>query len=81
MAARRGRQPGFVMSDEHRLKIQKSNILNCLIKHAVGEEEMSQSRVTAALGLMKKILPDLQAVQHSGDEDNPVRHTVTLDLG
>lgn len=30
----RGRKPGFTMSNEHRVKIQNSNILNALIKHA-----------------------------------------------
>ena len=38
---------------------QNSNILSCLIRHAEGYEEMSQSRVTAALGLLKKVMPDL----------------------
>ena len=69
----RGRKPGFVMSHEHRAKIQNSNILNALIAHAEGEREMSPSQVTAALGLLKKALPDLQAVEHSSDPDRPMR--------
>lgn len=68
----RGRQPGFSMSNEHRVKIQNSNILNALIGHAEGTREMSATQVTAGLGLLKKALPDLQAMTITGDEDNPV---------
>lgn len=72
MADGRGRKPGFRMSDEHRVKIQNSNILNALIEHAEGKREMSATQVTTGLGLMKKVLPDLSAVTISGDEDNPI---------
>jgi hypothetical protein len=58
----RGREPGFRMSQEHRTKIQNSRILRVLIDHVEGREEISQARVTAALGLLKKVLPDLQGV-------------------
>jgi hypothetical protein len=64
------------MSEEHRVKIQNSNILNALIEHASGEREMSSTQVSAGLGLLKKVLPDLSAVEVSGDENNPV-HVVT----
>jgi hypothetical protein len=33
---------------------------------------MPAHAVTAALGLLRKVLPDLANVQHSGDTDNPV---------
>jgi hypothetical protein len=62
----RGRTKGFVMSDEHRVKIQNSNILNTLIQHVKGEREMSATQVTAGIALLKKVLPDLQAIEHSG---------------
>ena len=71
----RGRKPGFVMSADHRAKIQNSNILNALIEHAEGKREMSSTQVTAALGLLKKALPDLQAVEHSSDPEKPMRMT------
>ncbi len=67
--AERGRQPGFRMSDEHRVKIQNSNILNALVEHACGEREMSATQVSAGLGLLKKIMPDLAATTISGDND------------
>lgn len=67
--ATRGRKPGFVMSNEHRVKIQNSNILNALIEHVEGTREMSATQVTAGLGLLRKALPDLSTVTHQGDED------------
>jgi hypothetical protein len=63
----RGRKPGFQMGAEHRGKIQNSNILSALIEHAEGTREMAATQVTAALGLLRKVMPDLAAVQHSGE--------------
>jgi hypothetical protein len=77
---RRGREPGFRMSEEHRTKIQNSRILRVLIDHVEGREEISPARVTAALGLLKKVLPDLQAVTVGGDPANPLRHEHAIDL-
>lgn len=70
--ADRGRKPGFTMSNEHRVKIQNSNILNALIEHAEGRRDMSASQVSAGLGLLKKAMPDLSAVTLQGDDENPV---------
>lgn len=50
------------MSDEHRVKIQNSNILNALIEHTEGRRDMSSSQVTAGIALLKKVLPDMQSV-------------------
>ena len=61
------------MSPEHRVKIQNSNILNALLEHVLGQRDMSATQVSAGIALMKKVLPDLQAVQHSGDENNPLQ--------
>lgn len=69
--APRGRQPGFQMSGEHRVKIKNSNILNALIEHVEGKREMSSSQVTAGLGLLRKVMPDLSesSVTHSVKRD------------
>lgn len=69
----RGRKPGFVMSAEHRDKIKNSNILNALIEHVEGNREMSSTQVTAALGLLKKALPDLQSVEIGSDPEKPMK--------
>ena len=70
---KRGRAPGFTMSAEHRGKIQNSNILKALIEHAEGKREMSASQVSAGLGLLKKILPDLQSVESTVHGDQTIR--------
>jgi hypothetical protein len=73
----RGRKPGFTMSNEHRVKIQNSNILNALIEHVEGRREMSATQVSAGLGLLKKSMPDLSSVTLSGDAENPLELNVT----
>lgn len=59
----RGRKPGFKMTEEHRVKIQQSNILNALIEHVEGSRDMSATQVTAGLGLLRKTLPDLSQAE------------------
>lgn len=66
----RGRKPGFRMGEEHRDKIRNSNILRALIEHVEGKREMSASQVTAGLGLLRKVLPDLATVEHTGEVDH-----------
>lgn len=61
----RGRKPGFVMTDEHRVKIQNSNILNALVEHVEGKREMSATQVSAGLGLLRKVLPDLSQADNT----------------
>lgn len=61
------------MTDEHRAKIQNSNILNALMEHVEGKREMSATQVSAGLGLLKKVMPDLASTQISGDDENPIR--------
>lgn len=65
----RGRKPGFAMSDEHRTKIANSQILKCLVEHVEGKREMSASQVTAGIALLRKVMPDLSAIEHSGEVD------------
>lgn len=50
-----------------REKIRTSQLINRLENHVLGKIELSATQVTAALGLMKKTLPDLTAVEHSGE--------------
>lgn len=63
----RGRKPGFVMSDEHRTKIGNSQILKRLVEHVEGKCEMSSTQVAAGLGLLRKVLPDLSAIEAKHD--------------
>jgi len=61
-----------------REKIRASQLVNRLEDHVLGEVEMSATQVSAALGLLKKCVPDLQAMQLGGDPDGtPVTMSVT----
>lgn len=76
MAGRPLGPTGIRLTDEHRAKIQKSNVLNRLIRHAEGKEEMQTSEVTAALGLLKKALPDLASVSIDGKIEHSADDTI-----
>lgn len=66
--------------DDVRAKIQTSQLINRLEKHALGEVDLSPTQVRAIEVLMKKVLPDLQAMQLSGDEENPVEVVTRIEL-
>lgn len=55
----RTREGGVDRFRVERRKIQASGILDALIGYAEGRRDMSPSQVSAALGLLKKALPDL----------------------
>lgn len=55
-----------------REKIKTSQLVNRLQSFVDGKVEMSPAQVTAANILLKKVLPDLQAVQLSGDPERPL---------
>ena len=60
--------------DEVRAKIQTTQLINRLTGIATGEitGDGLGVQVTAALGLLKKVLPDLASTELSGDAANPV---------
>jgi hypothetical protein len=66
MAARINR---IRLDDNWRLKIRTSMLIDRLEKHALGEIEMSATQIKAAETLLKKVAPDLQAIQHTGDAE------------
>lgn len=53
--------------DETRAKIQASQLINRLTRHVLGEVDMTSTQVSAALGLLRKTLPDLSAVETSAE--------------
>jgi hypothetical protein len=53
--------------EQTRLKIQTGNIITRLQKLIAGQVEMPPHAVTAALGLLRKTIPDLTSVEHSGE--------------
>ena len=73
MAGVKGMRRGKVeMQDRTLIRIQTSRIVNRLEEHIFGSIKMEPSAVTAALGLLKKKLPDLGTTTLQGDEKNPV---------
>jgi hypothetical protein len=71
--AGRGRPKGATgvkLTDAHRAKIANSNILNALIEHAEGERPMLPSQVTAGLGLLRKVMPDMTENMMKGPGEN-----------
>jgi hypothetical protein len=52
--------------EEVRQKIKTSQLVNRLNAFVNGEVELSTAQVTAALGLIRKTMPDLSAMAHSG---------------
>lgn len=63
--------------DEIRTKIQTSQLINVLEKHALGEtDEMPNSRLKAIEILLSKTLPNLQSTELIGDPDAPLIHKI-----
>ena len=51
--------------EETRAKIQTSQLINRLTDHVLGNVEMKPTQVTAALGLLKKSIPDLSSADNT----------------
>lgn len=49
--------------DETRAKIQTSQLVNRLTDHVLGKVDLSSTQVSAALGLLRKTLPDLSQAE------------------
>jgi hypothetical protein len=59
--------------DKVRERIKTGVILDRLEKHTLGELDLTQTQLKAAEILLRKTIPDLKAVEHSGDAANPVK--------
>lgn len=62
--------------DEVRAKIQASQLINRLHDNAFGKVELTQSQVRSIEILLKKAIPDLSAVELTGESGGPVKVTV-----
>lgn len=61
--------------------ISATKLMNRLQEHALSgpdREKMTPSQVRAAEILLRKLVPDLSAVTHSGEVEHQVKLTVTL---
>lgn len=61
-----GRPKGIWTPQIVRERIQTTKLVDRLTDHVFGRCEMEKSQVTAALGLLKKALPDLSATEFTG---------------
>ena len=61
--------------DEVRAKIQATQLINVLQNHALGlnDKDLPASRLKAIEILLRKSVADLQSVQLTGDEEQPVQ--------
>ena len=76
-----GRPMGKLHQEDVRKKIQVGQLLKTLQDHALtGESEISPSRMKAIEILLRKSMPDLQAVTISGDEDKPLQSVTRIEL-
>ena len=65
-------------SDEVRARIQASLLVNRLQQCAMGEVELSMVQVNAINSLLDRSVPKLSQIQHVGDEDNPINHSLKI---
>lgn len=75
MAARKNRT---LLDDHVRKKIQTTQLLNRLQSNGLGKLELTSIQQRSCEILLRKTVPDLQAVQHSGDAENPIVHDVQI---
>jgi len=61
-----GGQPGHIMHPRTRERIRTSYLLSRLARCVKGEVELTAVQVRAAEILLKKALPDLASVEHTG---------------
>lgn len=59
--------------EEVKKKIQASQLINRLTENALSKKEvMTAAQVTSANILLKKVIPDLKAIEHTGEVDHNV---------
>lgn len=63
----------------HRDRIQVAMIINRLQDHIEEKCEMTSTQIKAADILLKKRLPDMKAVEHSGEMTNNVTYLESID--
>jgi hypothetical protein len=73
MHERFSRSPGYALAV--RARIRAGGIVKRLEDHVLGKVEMTASQVTAALGLLRKCVPDLATVEHTGEGGGPIEFT------
>lgn len=68
---------GKLHQDDVRSKIQASQLINRLTDHALDGLELSPTQIKAIEILLRKSLPDLSAVELTGEGGGPLRIVAT----
>lgn len=64
-----------------RLKIQTSQLINVLQEHALkGTKDFDPTRMKAIEILLKKSLPDLSSIEHTGEGGGPIESIQRIEL-
>lgn len=72
---------GRLHQEDVRKKIQVSQLLNVLQDHALGDSpDISPSRMKAIEILLRKSLPDLSSVEHTGVNGGPMETVTRVEL-
>lgn len=58
--------------EQTRAKIKAAQIINRLEDHLMGKVDLTPAQVSSAKTLLAKVLPDLKAVEHSGEQTRRV---------
>lgn len=69
-----------VYAEAVRARIRAGGIAKRLEQHVLGKVEMSTTQVTAALGLLKKVVPDQQHHEHSGPDGGAIPHELKVEF-
>lgn len=75
MAARNSR---LSWNEKWRDRIDAAMLLKRLTDHVVGDSEMSPTQISAAKILLNKVAPDLKAIELTGHDGGPIRHSVEV---
>ncbi len=67
-------------SEQVRLKIQSSVLIQRLQDHVLGKLELSMSQINAANSLLDRSVPKLSQIQHLGDNENPLQVVSRIEL-
>ena len=68
---RRGVKYDASVQDRIRQKIADAQVANTLIAHVKGSAKLEASQVTAAIALLRKVVPDLQSAEMTIDHAQP----------
>jgi hypothetical protein len=66
--------------DEVRSRIQVGQLVKVLTDQALGKLELTQPRLKAIEILLRKSLPDLSSVEHSGPAGGPIEQAWTVEM-